>query len=91
MKLTVNVTERDIKYGKIQNGHTCPVARACRRLKYFRNYKDLAVSVTHVYLDMWLISPIPLPYEAKRFIQLFDRGQVRKPFKFEIEVPDGKE
>jgi len=34
---------------------------------------------------------IELPREASEFIEKFDRGKKVKPFKFEIEVPDGKE
>jgi len=90
VKLTINVTARDIEYGKRLSCQSCPIARACRRLKYFQN---CAVSNLRIYFNRVVTTDnsIELPREASEFIEKFDRGKKVKPFKFEIEVPDGKE
>ena len=101
MKLTVNVTANDIKHGKRISGRSCPVARACRRLNYFHNnYPNFAVGTWRIFLNRVMTRDdfIELPKEAVKFIEWFDAfdsdsklEKKIKPFKFEIEVPDGKE
>jgi len=82
-KLKVEVTREDILDGKREDGYSCPIARAIRRLGF------AYVSVGHCTVSVG--SPGlggDLPQEATDFICKFDEeGAVGvAPFSFEVEV-----
>lgn len=93
-KVKVNVTQRDIDIGKeeISKGNyickVCPVARACLRLKIFKEglvdgytiHRNTNLAGAHWSMD--------LPQVARTWISNFDRHTVVAPFKFTIEVPE---
>ena len=80
--MIVNVTKRDIKYGKPVDSNCCPIARAMKRIK----------NVTKICVDLNLVNyhiknkyhENKLPVSAKCFIDDFDRGCKVKPFKFKL-------
>lgn len=86
MKITINVTAKDILHGKWADCTSCPVALAIRRrLKDHYYFK-----VNSMGLD---IGPLYIRFEDKvcSFIYNFDFGgsfdDKVKPFKFELNIP----
>lgn len=78
MTKTINITSRDIKYGRRNSCLQCPVARALRRL-----FPTQSVWVETVFFDIgrWRFS-IP---ELTKFIARFDAGKKVKPTKFKFQ------
>jgi hypothetical protein len=92
MKQTINVTARDIKYGRRCDGQSCPIARAVLRTKWGKdseayNFTVAAKSIIRFYLNR-TPDRIDLPQEANEFVRRFDRNQPVEPFSFTIEVPE---
>jgi len=89
MKQLINVTQNDINLGKRGSGDSCPIARACKRVKAFKSAPDLHVFTTRIALDRtnFYNDGIRLPGIASAFITTFDEGKAVKPFNFIVEVP----
>lgn len=82
MKLTVEVTQEDIRTGIRCKIEECPIALAVRRLGY-----NAQVGRTHCFLvengrDKYVAR---LPDEAFSFRSEFDRGVLVDPLIFELE------
>ena len=86
MKKTINVTERDIKFGVLGDAEHCPVARAIKRVLKSEYYTKVGPS-TIVILRIRTLARIALEMVVKYFIYDFDEGHTVKPFKFQLEIP----
>lgn len=86
MRLTIEVTQRDIDAGTPCKSGDCPIARAMSRA----GLRRVAVNEDDIYFDHgdgergFRL----LPRAAEEFIMAFDHGRAVHPFEFEIEVPD---
>lgn len=80
MKVIINVTANDIKYGKPRMTTSCPIARAVKR-RTIGNFYSVGADTCWINEDI-----IFLPSEARDFIVKFDRGREVKPFKFTLDV-----
>ena len=78
----INVTARDIKYGKPRNSYFCPVARAIKRRIHDSNVQ---VTPEWCHIDY---KKIYFPDEVNVFITAFDNYQKVEPFSFEIDIPN---
>lgn len=86
MKITINVTQDDIRDGEPQANNICPIALALRRLMpdvipAVYEYSAVVGAVPHR-------QEIPLPPAAIDFIGDFDAGNTVAPFAFDLDVPD---
>ncbi len=83
MKITIQVTEHDIRRGIPQSHNRCPVARALHR----RTGRPWTTDGR----DCWPFNEIGpyfrLPEEAELFIACFDSKYPVRPFSFEIDLP----
>lgn len=95
MKITVNVTANDIKYGKPMDGYACPIHRSLARHKAFKNLYSFCVGRRSVIANNNLDNEryiADLPREARLFTKEFDgmygeaAKKFAKPFTFELEV-----
>ena len=90
MKITVNVTANDIKYGKPMDGYACPIHRSLARHKAFKNLYSFCVGRYGVTANNNLVAD--LPHEARLFTKQFDglygesHKRFARPFTFELEV-----
>lgn len=97
--ISVNVTARDIQYGRTNQCDTCPVARAIKRVAVARHcFKVVRVSRHVVNFNGYVVA---LPAKAGIFVDNFDnqspfrlnkvayRKKHFKPFTFELGVPAG--
>lgn len=82
-KITVQVTEEDIKGGLRESCHACPIALALKRLGYERP------TVDGVAIDLDTLTTIPSPDVVNDFVIAFDKGDKVKPFAFDLEIPRG--
>lgn len=88
MRIKVNVTARDIKYGKPYDIDACPVARAIKRTKWGRTNKFEVGRCLIVSGNVINIAYISWPDEVNLFITEFDFDGDVKPFTFEMDVPE---
>jgi len=83
-KLKIEVTQDDITHGRKDDGASCPIARACRRLGFIPNampgHMSLMCSETHEYWQA------VTPSVASVFMGNFDSGLPVQPFTFEIQA-----
>lgn len=80
--MKVVVTKNDIKNGKDNSIHWCPIALALKR-----QYKHVSVMLSTIIVRKTLFADAQvfnLPNEAKRFIKRFDGGLRVKPFQFSL-------
>lgn len=79
-KLTVEITERHIKKGKVGDHFQCPIALAIRSLGI------LGVNVSAFGSAYFTVKgahyTVKLPKKAQTFINKFDSGKPVKPFSF---------
>lgn len=88
MKLRINVTAQDIKYGRPEHGEACPIARAVRRTKVGKQ-AVFSVGASYIYTEARPeMGRVVLPSEATDFIRAFDRHLPVEPFTFMLEVPE---
>lgn len=86
MKVTVNVTARDIQLGNKASAEMCPVARAVRRLKVLKDrYPSVGTRVL-CYMGSYFTQSVFLPDNVVEFIKNFDFGQKVEPFQFTVEL-----
>lgn len=98
MKITVNVTANDIKYGKPMDGYACPIHRSLARHKAFKDLNSFCVGRRNVIAhgnnyevagERYLAT---LPEAARLFTKEFDGlygkavKKLVRPFTFELEV-----
>lgn len=96
MRLTIDVTENDIRMGRKENEAHCPVARAAKRALREKKVKGYTVTVpdpNYILLDDakgWEGIRVPLPAKAQKFISTFDTEGKKavKPFTFTINVKE---
>lgn len=91
-KIQFHVTALDIKTGQRRDCFSCPVAKAMlRKLKKMFPQVKLTVGngLVEIFSEYKLYRVIKLPVKAQTFIHNFDRCQSVKPFKFELELPNG--
>ena len=82
MHLKIQVKQKHIKAGRINDGGNCPIALACR---------DAAIVCPNV-STMWISyrgsdyyrRSTPLPQKAIEFVDNFDNGKPVKPFSFVV-------
>ena len=82
--MRINVTQRDIDYGKRGNAYSCPVSRAIKR-----NSKVRAVTVGITTARIYPLHEVQskvffLPRFVTQFITEFDAERDVKPFTFKI-------
>ena len=85
-KVTVEVTERDIRRGITADPRSCPIALALKRATRKKN-----VAVFNEDADLrnndrdWLTEwSAKMPRRATRFVDQFDKGYTVKPIKFNL-------
>jgi len=89
-KITIEVTDDDIKNGIAKSCNQCPVALATKRAFEIDN---LSIDVEYEHLEVFLESTnkhlvFPLPVLCVDFIESFDKADKDlKTFSFELEVP----
>lgn len=77
--ITINVTQRDIDHGKIQDCTDCPVALAIRRSVGPLYKVDVIRSIVVISGKVRC-----LPREVSEFIRRVDAGLPVKPFSFNL-------
>lgn len=84
-RVTVEVTETDIRYGVCGDPRKCAIARAVKRLVKPRERPGVQVYPEE--LDTY-DATYDLPKKARRFVEDFDEDKKRvKPFKFTVTLP----
>jgi hypothetical protein len=84
--VTVEVTAKDILFGRPCSPCGCPVALALRRCLQMVAKVDDCITL-YDDQDPAPTITLPLPDEVDRFIGKFDNHQAVEPFSFEVEVP----
>ena len=83
--MRIEVTAQDIVEGERFGCYSCPIALALKRIGK-RNW-----AVKSEILRRWTESgravDVPLPRDAKAFIDDFDHDRPVEPFSFDIELP----
>ena len=81
--MTVEVTKQHIKEGWKRSSDFCPVAKAVRAV-HLGHY--MYVLSNKIIIDKNSLFPqhVPLPWKARLFIWLFDRGLPVIPIRFEL-------
>jgi hypothetical protein len=86
MRVHIEVTENDIKFGKPHTLSMCPVARAIRRT--LPGSKAL-VGADKVALDRGSLfgrTPVKVPPKVFKFGERFDAGKTVEPMSFDLET-----
>lgn len=78
-KVVINVTNEDLKKGKIRDPLFCPVALAARR----EGIENASVGLYYLTILDQPRSYL-LPDEVVKFIAAYDRGEKVAPFSFEL-------
>ena len=78
--ILVKVTQEDIDNGWQFEGYACPIAIALTRAT------GMPWCVCNEKAGNEDVGMIELPFDARVFIEAFDRGEVVQPFQFPIEV-----
>jgi hypothetical protein len=88
--MRIDVTAEDIRMGRRGSADCCPVAHALVRATGFA-YGQALVFQTHAFL----ILPTRLDTETvlfdakvRRFVKDFDAGRPRRPFSFDLPIPE---
>ena len=75
--MRINVTQRDIQFGRTQDSQSCPIARAIRRHRGIIAVKvgtdDCVLYWRTTRLDLRNCRMVALPKPARHFIKQFDR------------------
>jgi hypothetical protein len=82
MRITVQVTQRDIRLGKHGDPWNCPIARAIKRV--VRRGAMEGVIGSYFYLGT---ETRKLPAKAERFVSDFESKAEVYPFSFVLNVP----
>ncbi len=90
MKVTINVTQEDIKQGCSGNARNCPVARAIVRALNLTLGRVSVSNNLFIYMkdDVHHLGAMRTPDSVLQFIARFDTGCAVEPFSFELEIPD---
>lgn len=82
--IRINVTKKDIRYGKRGEARNCPIARACKRA----GLKQVNVLGYQVYAAQALVDyderTFKMPIKAQRFVKSYDNGEKVSPFSFTL-------
>lgn len=88
-KARINVTQKDIDFGKVACKNRCPIARAV-----LRKFKTTTVDENAIYIER---KKYKIPVRAKNFISQYDQYwkkhtvaymEVVKPFSFTLNIRD---
>lgn len=89
--MRVEVLACDIEGARRRDDGACPIARALERIT--RHRWSVAPMASGAQRLRWqagrlgdLVNSRPLPEEAGRFAEAFDRGELVTPFAFDLEV-----
>ena len=85
--MRIEVTQRDIDFGRKEESTLCPVALAIKR--QLVNVDSVSVGVTHLLYHIQGdedMTEVLLPPEVKHFVNRFDYGHEVFPFEFEISI-----
>lgn len=86
-RLIVDVTYLDIMQGIPKNPNFCPIALAVlRALKPAARYVGVGSDLLEIGENDNPLFIVPLPEEAKEFVEKFDAGQPVKSFSFEVNL-----
>lgn len=92
MKITITVTEQDIKYGIRNSGSACPIALATSRTFDHAVFVSEWIQIMETEKEPDGLPPylpeMKLPKHAYEFVKEFDRGEEVGRLMFSLDVPD---
>lgn len=87
MIIEIFVSSKDIRLGNKKSCNSCPIALALMRvieIRYLISVFEKKVEITSSQSTFEL----DLPLVASQFIEDFDKGRVRTPFTFKMDIPN---